>query len=68
MLTRKQSEILEYININKINQPWIAIDDMDMLRMSDQLNDINFCRTDDRYGLTSEKADEVITKLLNQKK
>uniref|UniRef100_A0A6C0C5X5 FCP1 homology domain-containing protein n=1 Tax=viral metagenome TaxID=1070528 RepID=A0A6C0C5X5_9ZZZZ len=62
----RPAEILEYININKINQPWIAIDDMDMLRMSDQLNDINFCRTDDRYGLTSEKADEVITKLLNQ--
>jgi hypothetical protein len=63
----RPAEILEYIQLYNINSPWVAIDDMDMLGMSDQLNAINFCRTDDRYGLTSEKAEEVITKLLNQK-
>ena len=61
-------EILEYIKINKLqNKPWIAIDDMPMLDMNSKLKDINFCKTDDRYGFTYDKSLEVINKLILQK-
>ena len=63
----RPDEILEYLKQNKINKPWVAIDDMAMLEMNSSLKDINFCRTDDRYGLTLEKAEETINKLITQK-
>ena len=63
----RPDEIIEYLQQNKINSPWVAIDDMAMLEMNSNIKDINFCRTDDRYGLTLEKAEEVISKLIAQK-
>ncbi len=64
----RPDEILEYIKINKLqNKPWIAIDDMPMLDMNSKLKDINFCKTDDRYGFTYDKSLEVINKLILQK-
>ena len=63
----RPDEILEYLQKNNISSPWVAIDDMAMLEMNNCIKDINFCRTDDRYGLTIEKAEEVISKLITQK-
>jgi len=62
----RPDEILEYVRLNNINRPWIAIDDMSMLDMNSTLKELNFCKTDDRYGLTLEKANEVINKLRSQ--
>ena len=64
----RSDEILEYVQINNLhNKPWIAIDDMPMLDMNSKLKDINFCKTDDRYGFTYDKSQEVINKLILQK-
>jgi len=63
----RPDEIFEYIRENNLqDNPWVAIDDMDMIAMNNNLNTINFCRTDDYEGLTEEKAYEVIEKLRNQ--
>ena len=38
----RPDEILEYVRLNSINRPWIAIDDMSMLDMNSTLKEINF--------------------------
>ena len=64
----RPDEILEYVQLNNLhNKPWIAIDDMPMLDMNSKLKGNNFCKTDDRYGLTYDKSLEVINKLKSQK-
>ena len=64
----RPDEILEYVQLNNLhNKPWIAIDDMPMLDMNSKLKGNNFCKTDDRYGLTYDKSIEVINKLKSQK-
>jgi len=63
----RPDEIFEYITKNNLqNNPWVAIDDMDMVEMNSNLSLNNFCRTDDYKGLTIEKAYEVIEKLRKQ--
>ena len=63
----RPDEIFEYITKNNLqNNPWVAIDDMDMVEMNSNLSPNNFCRTDDYKGLTIEKAYEVIEKLRKQ--
>ena len=63
----RPDEIFEYIRVNNLqDNPWVAIDDMDMIAMNNNLNTINFCRTDDYDGLTIDKAYEVIEKLRTQ--
>lgn len=47
-------------------QAWVAIDDLDLLRQNPRLNAQNFVRTDDAEGLTAEKAQEALRKLLQQ--
>ena len=63
----RPDEIFEYIRENNLqDNPWVAIDDMDMIAMNNNLKTINFCRTDYYEGLTQEKAYEVIEKLRHQ--
>eukprot|EP00040_Diaphanoeca_grandis_P043919 m.269495 g.269495 ORF g.269495 m.269495 type:complete len:241 (+) comp84593_c0_seq1:386-1108(+) len=45
---------------------WVAIDDLDLCLMNTKMNAANFVHTDDHVGLTKEKAEEAITKLLQQ--
>jgi hypothetical protein len=60
----RPDEIFEYINEHGlVNTPWVAIDDMAMIQMNSSLQSINFCQTDDMDGLTTKKANEVITKI-----
>ena len=45
---------------------WIAIDDMDLLRMNPRLSSQNFVHTSDNVGLNAEKTEEALNKLLAQ--
>ena len=45
---------------------WIAIDDMDLLRMNPRLRSHNFVHTSDNTGLDAEKTEEALNKLLAQ--
>ena len=45
---------------------WIAIDDMDLLRMNPRLTSSNFVHTSDAVGLDAEKTEEALNKLLAQ--
>ena len=48
--------------------PWVVLDDLDLVAMNPgKLSHKNFVRTDDAVGLTTEKADHVITKLRAQR-
>ena len=45
---------------------WIAIDDMDLLRMNPRLRSQNFVHTSDITGLDADKTEEALNKLLAQ--
>ena len=40
---------------------WLALDDMDMLKMNLKLDDSHFCRTDDAVGLTRQNVSSKST-------
>ena len=42
---------------------WVAIDDMDLVKMNERLQAAHFVRTDDGVGITAAGAEEVIAKL-----
>ena len=49
-------------------QPWIAIDDLDLLSMNPKLRPVHFVRTRDSIGLTHANAAEAIEQLYIQQK
>lgn len=61
-------EILQWLEEagDGVPEAWVAIDDMDLVRMNDRLEDKHFVKTNDAVGLTEEKAAEAIDKLLGQ--
>jgi len=60
-------EIMAWLQASRaLACPWVAIDDMDLVAMNEQLEERHFVRTDDAVGLTSEKAAEAVEKLLGR--
>lgn len=45
---------------------WVAIDDLDLLKMNTRLSEANFVRTSDLQGLSKEKVAEALEKLAAQ--
>ena len=53
----------KYSTAGKRAPAWVAIDDLDLLRMNPRLDAKNFMRTRDSSGLTADCAEEVVAKL-----
>ena len=61
-------EILQWMQQPELAvEAWIALDDMNLMKMNSKLDAAHFVRTDDAVGLTRDKAEEAITKLLAQR-
>jgi hypothetical protein len=45
---------------------WLAIDDIDLLRLNDRMDAAHFVRTDDAVGLTESKVHEALQKFRDQ--
>jgi hypothetical protein len=59
-------EILKWLQEHTaptMSPAWVAIDDLDLLRMNPKLNAANFVRTSDGSGLTRACAEDVLNKL-----
>lgn len=63
-------EILAWMNSHSEYEvtAWIAVDDMDLIKMNTKLDAEHFVWTDDAHGLTREKAEEAVGKLLAQQR
>jgi len=60
-------EILRWLADNsETPEPWLAIDDVDLLGMNTKLSSQHFVRTTDAVGLTHAGVEEALTKLCAQ--
>mmetsp|Transcript_52428 Transcript_52428/g.120508 ORF Transcript_52428/g.120508 Transcript_52428/m.120508 type:complete len:178 (-) Transcript_52428:235-768(-) len=62
-------EIFDWMSTHDevVVKSWIAIDDMDLMKMNPKLDSDHFVRTDDASGLTREKVEEAVSKLYQQR-
>lgn len=62
-------EILQWLRDHGsgVQQPWVAIDDLDLLTMNPKLSPRHFVRTRDSIGLTLDNAERAIELLHRQR-